>query len=486
MDAVAFIDLPSELLSEILSVLDVKTLLLCSAVCKLWHETVKSTPELQCTLELWADGMVRGHSGALTCTETLEALRERRRAWKDLEWTSKTVVEIQSLLSCRAYELVGGVFAQQHEGPEFHVISLSDIMDDPRSVKVTRTMGPDLHDFQDFTIDPTQDLVVFLFVARGGLARLEARTISARQPHPLAASPFMDFMVEHSPQFPVTIQVADDVIGIFLPRLGFFIINWRTGAKIIEMVVPHLTPSMDFHFLSSRSYIMTRGSDDVQNPIGIELFTFEDRRHSSPTKVAILQLPELSWGSVVTIRIQAGAFCAKPISGPPFSKSNEHRIFTFLISVAGGANGYRLFVHHRWLYKYVRDYGTETAVVPWAEWGPRNSRMLPSGNLDLTLNRHVHGERVALPCDQPNFLQILDFGAIPGRVGAATELQMHTSSRALPRDGAFRDAVVTSLPYRRTLRALHGEHNVFLIDQDHIIGVDISDDTFHQMTVYTI
>ncbi|KAJ6452892.1 hypothetical protein C8R47DRAFT_263040 [Mycena vitilis] len=485
MDPITFTDLPSELHSEIFGGLDAKTLLLCSSVCKLWHETVKSTPELQCTLELWADGMVRGNSGALTYAETLEALCKRRRAWKDLEWTYKTVVEIRSLMSCRAYELVAGVFAQQHMGPEFHVISLSDLVDDPRSVNVTRTMGPDLHDFQDFTIDPTQDLVVFLFVARGGLARLEARTISARQPHPLAASPFMDFMVEHSPQLPVTIQVADDVIGIFLPGLGFFIINWRTGAKIIEMAGP--PPSMDFHFLSSRSYILTHGNDDAQNAIRIELFTLEERRHNSPTRVAILQLPELSWGSVVTsFRIQAGAFCAKPISGPPFSKSNEHRIFTFLIFVAGGSNGYRLFVHYRWLYKYVRDYGTEIAVLPWAEWGPHNSRMLPSGNLDLTLNRHVHGERVALPCDQPNFLQILDFGVIPGRDGAATELQTHTSSGALPRDGAFRDAVVTSLPYRRTVRALHGEHDVFLIDQDHIIGVDISDDTFHKMTVYTI
>ncbi|KAJ7666832.1 hypothetical protein DFH06DRAFT_1184855 [Mycena polygramma] len=482
MDPITFTDLPSELLSEIFGDLDAKTLLLCSSVCKLWHETVKSTPELQYTLELWADGMVRGNSGALTCAETLEALRERRRAWKDLEWTSKTVVEIQSLLSCRAYELVGGVFAQQHEGPEFHVISLSDIVDDTRSANVTRTMGPDLHDFQDFTIDPTQDLVVFLFVARGGLARLEARTISGRQPHPLAASPFMDFMVERSPQIPVTIQIADDVIGIFLPRLGFFIINWCTGVKIIEMLGPYL-PSMfvDFHFLSPRSYIITYGGDEV---VGIEIFTFDERRHNSPAKVAILLLPEMIPGRhVATFRIQAGPFCANPLSGPaPFSKSNESRIFIFLLSFLNGPDRYRLFVHYRWLYKYVQEYDTKTVVVPWAEWGPAHSCMLPSGT--QTWNRHVHGERAALPCDSPNVVQIFDFGVIPGRVGPAG---LHTGPSALPTGGAFRDAVVTSLPYRRTLRALNedSEHDVFLIDQDRIIGMNVSDANFHRMTVYT-
>ncbi|KAJ7607788.1 hypothetical protein DFH06DRAFT_1066517 [Mycena polygramma] len=480
MNPIAFIDLPSELFSEILGVLDAKTLLLCSSVCKLWHETVKSTPGLQYTLELWADGMVRGNSGALSCAETLEALRERRRAWKDLEWTSKTVVEIQSLLSCRAYELVGGFFAQQHEGPEFRVISLSDIVDNPLSAKVTRTIGLDLHDFQDFTIDPTQDLVALLFVARGGLGRLEARSISERQPHPLASSPFMHFMVDRSPQLPVTIQVADDVIGIFLPRLGHFIINWRTGVKIIEMVGPYL-PSMfpDFHFLSPRSYIITHGGDEV---VGIEVFTFDERRHNSPTKVAILLLPQMIPGRYVGIfRIQAGPFCANPIPGPPFSQSNESRIFIFLMSFLNSPDRYRMFVHYRSLYKYVQDYDTKPVVVPWAEWGPQHSRMLPSGN--QTWNRHVHGERAALPCDSSNVVQILDFGVIPGRFGPAG---LHTGPSTLPMDGVFQDAVVTSLPYRRTLRSLDEEHDMFLIDQDRIIGINVSDANFHQMTVYTI
>jgi hypothetical protein len=88
----------------ILSFLEAKTLLVCSAVsriripipelpgsietfkvCTLWREIAKSSPELQYIIELWADGMVHADSTLFTCAEALKALRDRRRAWRHLE-----------------------------------------------------------------------------------------------------------------------------------------------------------------------------------------------------------------------------------------------------------------------------------------------------------------------------------------------------------------------------------------------------------------
>ncbi|KAJ7872386.1 hypothetical protein B0H13DRAFT_2280271 [Mycena leptocephala] len=160
MNARCLRDIPPELLLLILGFLDAKTLLLCSAVCTSWQEIVKSTTELQYTIELMAEGMVQGDSSPLTCPEALKALRDRRRAWRNLEWTSKTVVQIKHFDSC-AYELVGSVFAQQSPGPDFLSISLSRLVDEPENAKNIRSIGFDIQDFQDFRIDPSQDLQLF-------------------------------------------------------------------------------------------------------------------------------------------------------------------------------------------------------------------------------------------------------------------------------------------------------------------------------------
>ncbi|KAJ6535099.1 hypothetical protein B0H19DRAFT_437981 [Mycena capillaripes] len=131
-------------------------------------------------------------------------------------------------------------------------------------------------------------------------------------------------------------------------------------------------------------------------------------------------------------------------------------------------------------------------MVLWDDWGPQNTRMLPGRNHRWI--RHVHGERVALPCQNPNSLELLDFGINPKRTsvkctppsaGVNTELNLAPSTLGM--SGIFRNVVTTSLPYRSTLRLLNEEFDVFLIDQDRIIGMNVSASGVpsHQMTVYT-
>ncbi|KAJ7843974.1 hypothetical protein B0H13DRAFT_131555 [Mycena leptocephala] len=191
-------DNPPEILSEILGFLDAKTLLLCCSVCTLLHEIVKSSPDLQYTIELWADGMVRGNSGVLTRAETLEVLYKRRRAWLKLRWTSQDVLKIESLATCRAYELVGSFFAQQQEGPYFLAISLSCIVNDRENAATA--------------CNPA-----FLYVPTGGLAYLELRTISSQRPHPRAVHPFLTFSLERDPEMALTIQIVTTLSACFSP-----------------------------------------------------------------------------------------------------------------------------------------------------------------------------------------------------------------------------------------------------------------------------
>ncbi|KAJ6455278.1 hypothetical protein C8R47DRAFT_1060832 [Mycena vitilis] len=494
MPLISLIDIPPELVSEIFTFLDVKTLVLCSSVCNLWHDIVQSSAEVQYTIELWADGMVRGNPGVSTHAETLEALNNKRRAWKNLEWTSKTVIEIESLTSCRAYELAGGVFAQQQHGRDFLAISLSRVADEPENARVTHDIGIDPNDFQDFAIDPTQDLMVFLYVPLGGeLAHLELRTMSSHEPHPRAARPQLEFSLERDPTMSLSIQIVDDVLGLFSPEPeALILLKWTNGEVIAAVDLP--TSVEDFRFLSSRSYILAHAGDDEHGSGRIDIYTFAADCINSPTQIAILELPELlDNGSIYSMTIEAGAFCAHPIPGTPFSKSNDSRIYMVLIFY-NSDTWVRLFVHYRWLHQHVLDYarmnGTEAKTMSWDDWGPQNSRMLPGENHWWT--RHIHGERVALPFPGYCAVKLLDFGTIPGHLEASppsalVSTELHLEASTLAEEGVFRNAVTTSLPYRSTWCSLDDEHDLVLIDQDRILGLVVS--TFgspvNQMTVYS-
>jgi hypothetical protein len=102
--------------------------------------------------------------------------------------------------------------------------------------------------------------------------------------------------------------------------------------------------------------------------------------------------------------------------------------------------------------------------------------------------RHVHGERVALPCPGLDFraVKILDFGIVPKRFVstsgsdspstaefATQSTQLHMESIILKQDSVFEDTVTTFLPYMSTIRLLEEEYNLFLLDQDRIIGMNI-------------
>jgi hypothetical protein len=98
----------------------------------------------------------------------------------------------------------------------------------------------------------------------------------------------------------------------------------------------------------------------------------------------------------------------------------------------------------------------------------------------------VHGERVALPLPNRDSVQILDFNIFPGCDGAVVDpsstesaTELHFGPSALRLDGIFKDTVVTSLPYKSTLRSLDEEYDVFLIDQDRMLGIDNSVGAFH-------
>ncbi|KAJ7102824.1 hypothetical protein C8R44DRAFT_808603 [Mycena epipterygia] len=489
-------ELPVEILIAILYLLDGKSILRCCLVCRVWRDAIKISTELQYTIELWADGMVPGDSGNIFSPQRLERLYKWRRAWQNLRWTSRTDFSINQ--HPRAYELVGGVFAQQSTWPQsdFTAIWLHSaeiISNDNIGIKSL-----------DFAMDPTQDLVVFLHVDQYAdeVGNLVCRTMSSLQPHPLASAPKLSFDLRNDVLRRIFLQVADDTIGLLFRTsnleeapLRLVLFNWRTGVLLVDFADPQFPPFMaDFAFLSPRAYILTCANNSAYLPgrptgIGeINIYKFDGTCHDDPTRVATLQLPQIDpKRSLYGMIAHSGPFCAGPVPGAPFSKSNDQRICVISL-VYDGSEFYSVYVHHRYLEKYLTNEGTPP-TVPWDEWGPQNSRMLPIRHRFWL--RYVHGERVVCPVDMahPKRVEIMDFGIIPSRLGLEEEpsgsavTELCTESSTIPSDGsAFKDDVTTSLPYRRTARELDKDYVLFLIDQDRIIGVN---ESVNKLSVYT-
>jgi hypothetical protein len=107
-------------------------------------------------------------------------------------------------------------------------------VDEPENARSIYSVGLDLEDAQDFRIDPSQDLIVFLFLPPVdlGLAYLELRAMSSQQPHPLATHPHLAFPT-NDPGMGDSFQIVDDIIGIFSPHsYDLLLVNWRAGTTI--------------------------------------------------------------------------------------------------------------------------------------------------------------------------------------------------------------------------------------------------------------
>ncbi|KAJ7242365.1 hypothetical protein B0H12DRAFT_1132465 [Mycena haematopus] len=477
---------PVEILLGILYWLDGKDILRCCSVCRLWRETVESSTELKYSIELWADGMVRGNEGRLFPGQKMENLHRWRRAWRHLDWTSRTIVQIDS--NPRAYELVGGVFAQQNTWPEsdFTAIQLPTTERNTQ-ISSSGSIGVQSH---DFAMDPTQDLVVFLHQDPDETGNFELQSLSTLGPHPLAHSPRLSFAIRDDTFRSIFLQVAEDVIGLLFrtsdSMLRLVIFNWHTGTELVDLAAPQIPDSVsDFTLLSPRAYMLASTNNykyyrgfAPRGTAEILIFTFERTHSDSPNHVVTLQLPHITSGrSLHRIIAHSGPFCARPIVGAQFNKSNDKRIC--VISLAYDlAEFYSVYVHHRYFEKYFANDGL-ARTIPWEEWGPQNSRML-SGRPAFWL-RYVHGERVVCPVDpsHPNRVEVLDFGISPSRPGFddSAVAEPNTISTSL-----FKHSITTSLPYRHICRDLADQHHLFLIDQDRLIGVNEGVD---KLTVYT-
>ncbi|KAI8977791.1 hypothetical protein BD414DRAFT_517035 [Trametes punicea] len=509
--------LPDELLVEVLKHLDAKHLLRCRLACKSMSVTIKNSLQLQYNIELEADGLVDGYRCPLSLAERYVLLMQRRRRWRDLDWSK--VVSITAPAMCQAYELVDGVFASSMHtgfGASRH-LSLTWL---PTSREPARKIERDDMGALvcDFAIDPSQDLIALVVSENSnGVDELnlsvQLRTLSDNKPHPEAAVKQL-----HAP-IPFVIgtsfiQIVDDVVGVFfwLHGPGLVIWNWRTGKAMVTVSAFDLpVGTYDFAFLSSRAYMITvasghgsiviyafGGDEEVSTSSRDQSHAMAD--NSCPTKVAVLELPPVKPGKTLDrFETHSGPFVARPTPGRPFETSPDCKLHVMELRYAELPYRFHMFVRNRYLLSYVPSGigsgATYTAVTKrWDEWGPDHTRFIPIMGRFQWL-RYVHGERVILlsvmvigiltPTARTVHMTMLDFNVHPKRLDDPVPLKgwtgtamcnLYGKTRPMDREEVFQHTVVSSLPYVTRMRKLpevEHEYSGFMIDHDHLVGMRV-------------
>ncbi|KAI0682113.1 hypothetical protein C8T65DRAFT_301266 [Cerioporus squamosus] len=537
---IGLVQLPQELLVELLKHLELLDLLRCKAVCSILRDVTNDSLELQYRIELAADGLVDGVGCNLSTAERLARLLELRARWHYLDWTD--VKPIRAPAMCQAYELVDGVFASSMgiglSGSRH--LSLTWL---PTRAEEGRTVERDDLGVtvRDFAIDPSQDLMALVIADEFASFNIHLRTMSENKPHPRAAKAELKapipFQVGNS-----FIQIVDDIVGTFfwVHGPGLLIWNWRTGKNVVHCIGLGLPAgAYDFAFLSSRAFMLTvaTGSGSIElytfsgdedaliSPSGsssspstptpfspplapqLQLPFFSARR--LPTRVAELLLPPTKLGRDVRKAFtHSGPFVGRPTPGRPFETSPDARVHMLTLHYGDHAGMFNLFVLNRFFLSLVpASVGSRenyTAVVKhWDEWGAENTRMF-EWSVHFHWLRYIHGTRVVfppIPERDPNATErailVMDFNVHPKRTDDPG-LHLYpapqdsnrlciVNERRIEAGPVFEQPVVTRLPYAASTRvgvSTVADYSGFMIDHERLIGMRSGEEGYVDLDVY--
>ncbi|KAF8155720.1 hypothetical protein B0H34DRAFT_783484 [Crassisporium funariophilum] len=277
------------------------------------HDLLAST---RYTIELAKHRMVSllPASASPAFATRLKMLRDRERAWKYMDWKKRHTLRLPPTGS--VYEFVGGLYGNGREDDSRVTASISFLelpsvdaffLNEPHEeLKMwTHAMGDVT--IIDFTMDPSQDLLVLVALAPPDskfVYELHLRSIRTNQPHtkaPVSVLPCLLKPAAHPAPSEiiaaVRVQVAGNMVALLIKEVldsagaHLQIWNWENNPRY-SCSFSRMSGIDDFTFLTHDSFLLVR-------PTGrFEVYTFADPIEGSSTPVirATYAFPALSEG----------------------------------------------------------------------------------------------------------------------------------------------------------------------------------------------
>ncbi|KAG2159693.1 uncharacterized protein EDB93DRAFT_1073686 [Suillus bovinus] len=499
--------LPVELIINIISLLDWRTILVCREVCRLFHSIVEED-RAQYEIELAVSGMVDGPPSTFSTSDRLALLKERKAAWESLRW-----VESQdfSMMQGHIWELYGNVFAQSSTPDVLHFRQLPSKYRKIEEKEWSVTL--DMH-VRDFTMDPAQDLLVLIeeptLLPNTNTTtcsiRIHLRSLTTGDRHRLAPQPaiLIHELDARNVRATYTLRVCDNLLGIFFdyeredadPELTVW--DWTTGKVIFTWCFD--SEIVTFAFLNSRFLLVGSafGSGDID--IQAQLYVFDMTKPSSKKfgrrtdYFCVFLWPEFDfWANPVDLSIRSDP---SPTWQPnskaqlPFSTAPGNRLFIITVSLMTNHRiiPYDTFVPADTLLSHIEALSTEVRCreIEWDEWGPTGTRLMRSSSLhDSVWVCYVFGTKFVSLTEptltSPQTLEIRDFNQLAIKRDAKVQdgISHHVHDTTVVRK-VFANEIHTSLPYRvikRTLPPHSSLEPIFtaaMCSEDNLILVDVS------------
>ncbi|THU80067.1 hypothetical protein K435DRAFT_512266 [Dendrothele bispora CBS 962.96] len=293
---------PVEIICVILEYLPVRDLLRCT-VSKRLNKIIADSSSLQFSIEL-AKYRMRPPSAStseMPYTARLHLLRSREQGWRTLIPKARHILQLAH--SGAVYEFSGGVYGNGKENDQRSTtsITLYDLPILESGTQNHRTFSLDGLDTVDFTMDPSQDLLVLVTLAprcSDYIYNLHLRSMGTNDIHPLAAASILNCMrrPEHIGWIDgaVRVQISGPLVGFLIKEVinsvggHLEVYNWRNGGP--PCVIQHASGIDDFIFLSQQRLLLVR-------PNGMfEVYSFSDPgiSYNIPILEACYAFPALS------------------------------------------------------------------------------------------------------------------------------------------------------------------------------------------------
>ncbi|KAI0061925.1 hypothetical protein BV25DRAFT_1991918 [Artomyces pyxidatus] len=404
--------LPEDVLLEILGNLDFKDLISCKVACKTLNKAIDDSVALQYSIELAACGMVDGlcpHPEGLDSTigERLRQLRLYDMAWRQLRWAKQETLThlvgfyVSTTLSrnlCRSDDvlvfLAGGSKALLQRTPSIL-----------RGVQETH-LEVSFQDSQycEALVDYSQNLLIW---TDRSIRCHHLRTLSTGETHPLACN---RGVLNTGRAVGITGICGDYLLEDAVYGSNVRVWNWKTGNSVYEIVRshPYATDSpwlfLDPRFTISKSNRYQEPSD--QESVGLRIIRFREEESGPEDLIRpagqsyIFLLPEFLQHRETEFSCNVSPWrSASPWASGYFHTDPAHRVFS--VDVYYRVDTVQSLTFHIPAHTFLSCIASlpatveSTVRVPWNQWGPLGSRVIPRPTRQLK-GALVQGARAAI------------------------------------------------------------------------------------------
>ncbi|KIJ26463.1 hypothetical protein M422DRAFT_38195 [Sphaerobolus stellatus SS14] len=428
-------ELPEDILTEILGQLRYKDVCSCRLTCRLFSILVNETPLIQYNSELDRAGLVdEGSLPDLSLLDRLKELRVVQKNWATLNFRGHHMLPKPP--GVFAWELAGGILAYSHSdyvdqfsvrnGLTFiHIHSITPADRREPRTWTHRDIGvPVAAHFRDFTMDPSQDLIVLVTLTwETRKTDIHFRSINTGKAHPDAQQPIISCEPEH-PAHTLVIRSLGEFVGVLFGgrRTGrdqLFIWNWKSGVLISLLESAEGITFGSFAFLTKHHFIVPAYDLSDQTVIpSLKIYDFSQPANAQlePGLCRVFQLPLLKANFLFSdIIIRYSPFSgentgSQPISPAyPFYTSPSSHIISISLQVTGESSSYCLMLV--FFPSALLDDGNSSwqESVGWEAWGPEVTRILPMEMHDYTWINYSFGTRLVTVSSREDHIHVYDF-----------------------------------------------------------------------------